>query len=238
LTANREFKSSVSEDKNEIYHQNMHQGRHNSLWEHYVEHQGVINTDSNLNDTMRTWSSVKLYEDQSQMTVHKHMMDEMNWEKAGAPSAEFLTKPSNSKGPSVGEPSVSTHNEVQGTFDLNSPVAMEPITSIPPVKRSSPHSTVSVHDEFDEPKGSETVVRESSDFNAYLSESQVKDFNKSAVIVATRSGRWATLADFCEGSDGFKSTKLLKPMDGGRPQMRSHSSFEVRNLSSFKMSLV
>jgi len=48
--------------------------------------------------------------------------------------------------------------------------------------------TYSGLDEFDEPR-SETEIRASSSFNAYISESQVKDF-KAGVIVATRSGRW------------------------------------------------
>merc|ERR1712154_538478 len=132
-----------------------------------------------------------------------------------------------------------TTTEVQKTFDLNSPVekgVLADIAAIKPEVFRVP-KTYSGLDEFDEPH-SETEIRASSSFNAYLSESQVKDFKAGAVLVATRSGRWATLADMGEGMDGFKSVCMLKPAMGGKPEMRSKSSFEIRNHESFKLSVV
>jgi len=246
LGANRSIsKSSSPSGEDEIYHANMHVGRHNSLWEHYVEHQEVIKTDSNLNDTLRTWSSVKLYEtEQSKITVHKQAMNDMNWESAGGPSAQYLKSTSGTISQPSREVSVSHPNtEVQATFDINSPVVdyphMEESQASPP--RESKFTSPPVDDEFNEPtaQNSATEAAASSPFSNYLSERKVDNYEEDThVYVATRSGRWATLADAGAGCDGFRTMKMVKPLTGGKPEMRSHSSFEIRNLSSFKMAFV
>jgi len=242
LGANRSIKSSPTGEK-EIYHANMHTGRHNSLWEHYVDHQGVINTDSNLNETLRTWESVKLYEtEQSKLTIHKQAMNEMNWESAGGPSAQYLKTNSGTISQPCREVSVShPTKEVQATFDINSPVADEARMKEPVVMVFPPESTFTsppVNDEFDEP-AAKTSGAASSSFDNYLSERKVDNYEEDTqVYVATRSGRWATLADAGAGCDGFKTMKMVKPLTGGKPEMRSHSSFEIRNLSSFRTAFV
>lgn len=246
LGANRSIKSSSPREEKEIYHANMHTGRHNSLWEHYVDHQGVINTDSNLNDTLRTWSSVKLYEtEQSKLTVHKQAMNEMNWESAGGPSAQYLKSTSVTISQPSREVSVSHPNkEVQTTFDINSPVVDEARieeSEASPAQRK-PSTSKPVNDEFDEPAAQQSSRQDaaaSSPFSNYLSERKVENYEEDTqVYVATRSGRWATLADAGAGCDGFKTMKMVKPVTGGKPEMRSHSSFEIRNLSSFRTSFV
>jgi len=243
LGANRSIKSSPTGEK-EIYHANMHTGRHNSLWEHYVDHQGVINTDSNLNETLRTWESVKLYEtEQSKLTIHKQAMNEMNWESAGGPSAQYLKTNSGTISQPCREVSVShPTKEVQATFDIDSPVADEARTEEPVVMVFPPESksftSPPVNDEFDEP-GAKNSGAASSSFDNYLSERKVDNYEEDTqVYVATRSGRWATLADAGAGCDGFKTMKMVKPLTGGKPEMRSHSSFEIRNLSSFRTAFV
>lgn len=243
LGANRSIKSSPTGEK-EIYHANMHTGRHNSLWEHYVDHQGVINTDSNLNETLRTWESVKLYEtEQSKLTIHKQAMNEMNWESAGGPSAQYLKTNSGTISQPCREVSVSQPTkEVQATFDINSPVVDEARVGEPTVMVFPPESNAftspPVNDEFDEPAAKNSGAASSS-FDNYLSERKVDNYEEDTqVYVATRSGRWATLADAGAGCDGFKKMMMVKPLTGGKPEMRSHSSFEIRNLSSFRTQFV
>jgi len=262
LGANRSIKSSPTGEK-EIYHANMHTGRHNSLWEHYVDHQGVINTDSNLNETLRTWESVKLYEtEQSKLTIHKQAMNEMNWESAGGPSAQYLKTNSGTISQPCREVSVShPTKEVQATFDINSPVVDEARVGEPTVMFSLIHcfepffltldspthvfppesksfTSPPVNDEFDEPAAKNSGAASSS-FDNYLSERKVDNYEEDTqVYVATRSGRWATLADAGAGCDGFKKMMMVKPLTGGKPEMRSHSSFEIRNLSSFRTQFV
>jgi len=246
LGANRSIKSSSPRGEEEIYHANMHTGRHNGLWEHYVDHQGVINTDSNLNDTLRTksWESVKLYEtEQSKLTIHKQAMNEMNWESAGGPSAQYLKTNSGTISQPCREVSVShPTKEVQATFDINSPVVDEARVGEPTVLVFPPESksftSPPVNDEFDEPAAKNSGAASSS-FDNYLSERKVDNYEEDTqVYVATRSGRWATLADAGAGCDGFKKMMMVKPLTGGKPEMRSHSSFEIRNLSSFRTQFV
>merc|ERR1712026_459505 len=160
---------------------------------------------------------------------------------AGGPSAQYLKSHGGTISQPAREVSVShPSKEVQTTFDINSPVVdearIEQTQAFPQQTTSftSPH----VNDEFDEPgaQNSGQDAAASSPFSNYLSERKGDNYEEDTqVYVATRSGRWATLADAGAGCDGFK---MVKPVTGGKPEMRSHSSFEIRNLSSFRTAFV
>merc|ERR1719219_1684609 len=87
-------------------------------------------------------------------------------------------------------------------------------------------------DEFDEPR------RSTSSFNDLVSEKKIKGYNPNSTFVNTVSGRWAVVVQDHKGLDGENNVPiLLKPLDGTKPMMRALSSFEIRNLASFKLQL-
>jgi len=169
------------------------------------------------------------------------MGEGMAWESAGGPSAQFLKTHSGTISQPDKEVSVCHGgSEVQTTFDLNSPVVDGAHMETSEASQAQSKTLSHAGDEFDEPAPEKhSTAAASSPFSNYLSERKVSHYEEDTQFYAsTRSGRWTTVADAGEGCDGFKTMVMLKPITGGKPEMRSKSSFEIRNLSSFRMNFV
>lgn len=214
LSAKREISSPGEFDSREIFHNTMARNRHNSVFENYYENQvETSNTGSGLQKvtTTHVWDDVNCYDEATMSNMHNILRTQMTWEVADdtQPSAEYIVVP-----PSR---TATLENELQSTFSLDSPVEEGEETKL---------------EQFDEP----TMTKASSPFDDYVSERKIKE--KDSTFVNTASGRWAVLVGDHIGLDGFGNHVLLKPCDGTKPFMRSHSSFEVRTYSSFMATTV
>jgi len=229
FSANREITKKDVQNR-DIFHRRMtYEGGRNTIFENMYAYAEGTDSDMRRTDSTNLWEDVQCYGEQSNTTLFHSMKQDIPWENASAqPSAEFLKIPA--------KQCTTADSEVQRTFDLNSPLE----ESLAQSKHGKPLTwngktggqSWSSMDEFDEPR------RSTSSFNDLVSEKKIKGYNPNSTFVNTVSGRWAVVVQDHKGLDGENNVPiLLKPLDGTKPMMRAHSSFEIRNLASFKLQL-